>query len=227
MRVRSSHLIKPIRWKHRIVARVIHSLATAIGATWRLQIKDASGISQRENPLPPVIWIFWHNRVLAAPMVWRKCCPHRSGAVLTSASEDGAILAETMRLFGAQAVRGSSSKRGGAALLELEAVLKSGGDVVITPDGPRGPRYSMGVGASRLALKTGAAVQPVRFEFTACWRLPTWDGFAIPKPFSVVQAEFAPLVRAEAGEEVESLRLRLADSLRTAIMEKELSLPHH
>ncbi len=218
MSVRGAHLIKPVRLKHRVAARLAHALTKALGATWRLKVHDASGIGSLNKPLPPVIWIFWHNRVLVAPIAWHKCCPHRWGAVLTSASNDGAFLAETMRLFGAHAVRGSSSKRGGAALLELEEVLKRGGDVVITPDGPRGPRYSMSAGAARLALKSGAAVQPLRIEPEGCWRLSTWDGFAIPKPFTAVRVEFAPLVVAEPGEDPESLSCRLAESLRAGMI---------
>lgn len=218
MRVRAAHLVKPVRGRHRLAARAIHAVVSVLGASWRLRVQDESGITDAGDPLPSVIWIFWHNRVLAAPIVWKKCCPHRGGAVLTSPSDDGAILAEAMRLFGATAVRGSSSKRGGAALLELEAVLRSGQDVVITPDGPRGPRYAMSAGPAKLALRVGVAVQPVHIEPSACWRLRTWDGFAIPKPFSRVHVRFGPLVRPDEGGEVEALRLRLANALTSGMI---------
>src|SRR5690606_16823834 len=98
--------------------------------------EDRCGLLNGEAPRP-LIWIFWHNRILGVTMAKDRFIHDRFGAVLTSASRDGELLAAVMARFGVDAVRGSSSRRGGTALRELTALLRSGRDIVITPDGPR------------------------------------------------------------------------------------------
>lgn len=168
-----------------LIAFVIRTLAL----TLRFKIIDRTGISRGELK-SPVIWAFWHNRILMSTMVYRRACPERRGAVLTSPSKDGAILAEVMAKFNVDSVRGSSSRRGATALRELAAVMDGGGDVVVTPDGPRGPVYKLQPGIIKVAQMTGAPIVPVHTECSAFWELRSWDGFRIPKPFSTVTATF-------------------------------------
>src|SRR5690606_9214875 len=115
---------------------------------------------------------------------------HRKAVVLASASHDGAALASAMAVFGLGAVRGSSSRRGVAALIALKRALKSGVDVCITPDGPRGPRYGLQPGVVKLAASSGAPIIPIHVRFSSAWRLNTWDRFVLPKPFSRVHMIF-------------------------------------
>jgi lysophospholipid acyltransferase (LPLAT)-like uncharacterized protein len=79
---------------------------------------------------------------------------------LISASRDGDLLADGVKRFGYDVIRGSSSRLGASAILQLTEVLASARDVVITPDGPRGPVYELGPGIIFLAQKSGAAVVP-------------------------------------------------------------------
>jgi lysophospholipid acyltransferase (LPLAT)-like uncharacterized protein len=121
--------------------------------------------------------------------------PARKGAlVLTSASRDGAYLAEFVRNFGVGSVRGSTPRRGSAALLDLVRKLSEGYDICITPDGPRGPRYSLGPGAVLLAQLCKVPLMPLLIEYSSYWRLKSWDGFAIPKPFSKVEVTIMPFI---------------------------------
>jgi hypothetical protein len=106
---------------------------------------------------------------------------------LISASRDGDLLADAVRRFGYDVVRGSSSRLGASAILQLTQVLATGGDVVITPDGPRGPAYELGPGIIFLAQKSGAAVLPINLEYSRCWRLGSWDRFIVPRPFAKVR----------------------------------------
>jgi lysophospholipid acyltransferase (LPLAT)-like uncharacterized protein len=159
-----------------------------------------------------MIWTFWHNRIFALPVMYQKFIKTRSGAVLTSPSNDGAIIATTMKCFGVDAVRGSSSRGGLKALLSLKKWISNGFDVAITPDGPRGPRYRLAPGLIMLAQKTGAAILPIRVEYSSFWRLRSWDQFQIPKPFSKVTIIFEPLetidaLLDEAGFEKARLRI--------------------
>src|SRR5438034_2711925 len=113
------------------------------GRTLRYEIDDRAGVIGRpatEN----YIGALWHNRLLVFPLILRRFFPERHGAALISASRDGDLLADAVQRFGYDVVRGSSSRLGASAILQLGEVLASHGDVVITPDGPRGPAYELG-----------------------------------------------------------------------------------
>jgi lysophospholipid acyltransferase (LPLAT)-like uncharacterized protein len=154
--------------------------------TLRYEVDDHAGILGRpvtEN----YIGALWHNRLLIFPLVLRRFFPDRNGAALISASHDGDLLADAIRRFSYEVVRGSSSRLGTSAILQLADILASGRDVVITPDGPRGPVYELGPGIIFLAQKSGASVLPMNLEYSRCWRLESWDRFIIPQPFAKVR----------------------------------------
>ena len=156
------------------------------GRTLRYEIDDRAGVVGKpvsEN----YIGALWHNRLLISPLVLRRFFPQRHGAALISASRDGDLLADAVQRFGYDVIRGSSSRLGASAILQLTQVLASGGDVVITPDGPRGPAYELGPGIIFLAQKSGAPVLPMNLEYSHCWRLGSWDRFIVPQPFAKVR----------------------------------------
>jgi lysophospholipid acyltransferase (LPLAT)-like uncharacterized protein len=182
--------------------------------TLRYEVDDRADIvgkPVREN----YIAALWHNRLLLISFVLKKFLPQRPGAGLISASRDGDLIADLTRRFGFEVVRGSSSRLGASALRELENVLASGRDILITPDGPRGPAYELGPGIVFLAQKTGAAVVPINMEFSSCWRVNSWDGFILPRPFSKVRVIFGPAHRVRATsapEDFEAQRLSLQEA---------------
>ena len=98
-----------------------------------------------------------------------------------------------MRRFGIGSVRGSSSRRGSTALREMAAILAAGGDMAITPDGPRGPKYRLNPGVVKLAQITGAPIVPLHIAYSRYWEIRSWDAFRIPKPFARVTTTFGPL----------------------------------
>ncbi|MFT4546507.1 MAG: lysophospholipid acyltransferase (LPLAT)-like uncharacterized protein, partial [Verrucomicrobiales bacterium] len=161
----------------------------AVCLTLRFRVDDRAGIL-KDPPSGSLIWAFWHNRVFSLPYVYRKFLPTRQGAVLTSPSGDGEIIAQVMRNFGVDAVRGSSNKRAAAALRELVSWVKQENDIVITPDGPRGPRYQLQPGIIKVAQLTKTPVFPVHVRYSKCFRLKSWDAFMIPWPFSRVDVTF-------------------------------------
>jgi lysophospholipid acyltransferase (LPLAT)-like uncharacterized protein len=154
--------------------------------TLRYEIDDRRGVAG--SPVTEnYIGAIWHNRLLIFPLVLRRFFPNRDGAALISASRDGDLLADAIQRFGYDVVRGSSSRMGASAIRQLTEVLSSGRDVVITPDGPRGPAYELGPGIIFLAQKSGAAVLPMNLEYSRCWRLGSWDRFIVPRPFAKVR----------------------------------------
>lgn len=136
-----------------------------------------------------ILFIVWHNRLFIIPELYRR---FRSGSRifgLVSASRDGAWLASLFYLLGIGAIRGSGYFRAFGATRELLNVLAEGADIGITPDGSRGPVYRLRQGAILLAERANAPVLLVSARFEKSWRLHTWDGFYLPKPFSRVIIE--------------------------------------
>lgn len=134
-----------------------------------------------------MIFATWHNRLglcLEAYGKFHRSAPRNGLAAMVSASKDGGFLAAILERFRVIPVRGSSSRRGSQALLELTTLAQRGIDLAITPDGPRGPRYQVQDGVMALAQLTGLPIVP--FSYRAVWKveLKSWDRFQMPLPFS-------------------------------------------
>lgn len=169
------------------------------GSTLRLEADEPTRaiLEKRDEP---VVFALWHNRLFLAAEVYRR---HRHGrrlCALISASADGAWLAAYFSLLGMEAVRGSSSRLGRQAASGMIEALRAGRDGGITPDGPRGPRYEFKPGAVVMVRASGAALILLGCRFSSAWRLRSWDGFRLPRPFSTlhVRAEVvAPALLAQ------------------------------
>ena len=187
--------------------------------TVRLRFEDHIGFTDGRYA-KPVVMCFWHNRILGITLCHQRRYPHdkRSGVtVLTSPSRDGEIIAQVAHGLRMGAVRGSSSRRGSQSVRELVTIIEAGGDIAITPDGPRGPRYKLGPGAILVAQTSGAVLAPVHAHFSRCVRMKTWDGFIIPLPFSTVSVTVGDPIsipRELTPEEFETARLNLETLLK-------------
>lgn len=191
-------------------------IVRSVVATLRVRVHDRAGVLGGPSE-PRLIWAFWHNRFFVIPHLLNRYLSHRPGSALTSASKDGEILAAFLQRFHVRPIRGSSSRQGVAALLEMKRLIEEGYDVAITPDGPRGPRYHLNPGIITLAQKTGALVMPIVVRYSHFWRLKSWDAFEIPKPFAEVEITLLPLHRVAATEDNEAFereRARLEQILR-------------
>lgn len=172
---------------------VICLLIRIFFTTLRLHLKDHSGFT-KNPPDFPVIIALWHNRIFAVILAYLRKYPvdRRGLFILTSPSRDGEILTEVMATFCIGSIRGSTSRRGSQALLELTTKLQQGFDIAITPDGPRGPQYYLHPGLLLLARTTGARILPIHAHFSHAITLKSWDKFRIPLPFSRVDVIIAP-----------------------------------
>ena len=206
---------RPARWLIAVGFRVLQLWVR----TLRYEIDDRAGVVGKPAD-QNYIGALWHNRLLIFPFVLRRFFSNRHGAALISASRDGDLLADAITRFGFDVVRGSSSRLGASAILQLTDVLASGGDVVITPDGPRGPVYELGPGIIYLAQKSGAAVLPVNMEYSSCWRLKSWDRFILPRPFAKICVIIGQPHRVRSTNTVddfEAERLRLQDAMMALV----------
>ena len=136
------------------------------------------------------IYSFWHRCVFPAAYLWRNL----QIRVMTSQSFDGEYIARIIQKFGFVAVRGSSTRGGARALLEMRQELEQGRTMAFTIDGPRGPRYVAKPGPVLLARATGAPLAMFYIAAEHAWVLNTWDQFMIPKPFSKALMRTAKLI---------------------------------
>ena len=126
------------------------------------------------------IYVFWHDQMLLMGSFYQG----RSGKVLISNSEDGEIIARIMAQLGFGAVRGSSSRGGRAALKKMIEISRENFDIIITPDGPRGPRHKIKIGTAQLARLTRIPVVCASMAYSHGFRFASWDRFLLPFPFS-------------------------------------------
>jgi len=188
---------RPLKWHQRLLASVIYGLIRTVAATHRFRWEYHPEVLQKE--IGRVIFCIWHNRLPFSLLMYRHYAPRKGLpprlAAIVSASRDGGVVARILEHFGVEAVRGSSSRRGPQALLELTTLAARDYDLAITPDGPRGPRYEVQAGAVALAQLTGFPLVPSSYHLTWKLRLKSWDGFQIPLPFGRVVMKFGQPLR--------------------------------
>jgi lysophospholipid acyltransferase (LPLAT)-like uncharacterized protein len=207
-------------WYQRFAAWLLWILLNSVAATLRYRVRDPHGFMARKD-FGQAIYCIWHNRLALCMKIYFAfgIKRHQTAGLagLVSASRDGAFLSAVLKRFGVQPVRGSSSRRGAQALLELTTWAERGYDLAITPDGPRGPRYIVQDGAMSLAQITGLPVVPVSYFLKWKIQLKSWDGFQIPLPFSVCEVTAGKIFqvpREIADDGREELRKQLETELR-------------
>jgi len=134
----------------------------------------------------PVMFVFWHGQLL--PLIHY----HRGEniVVLVSEHDDGEYVTRVIERHGFGTVRGSSTRGGTKGLKGLVRVAREGRDLAVTPDGPKGPRGVLKPGALLAAQITGLPVVPIALTASAGYRLRSWDGFLVPRPFSTITIEY-------------------------------------
>jgi lysophospholipid acyltransferase (LPLAT)-like uncharacterized protein len=164
------------------IAAAGYRVAATLGATlrWRTEgLEHYDAIVQRGQQ--PVM-AFWHGRILPATIYFRR----RGIVVITSENFDGEWIAGIIERFGYGTARGSTSRGGRRALLQLVRDMTAGKPAGFTVDGPRGPARVAQPGAVWLAKATGNPVLPFHLEADRFWTVNSWDRTQIPKPFSTV-----------------------------------------
>lgn len=187
---------------------------------------------------PNMIIAAWHSTILLLPSGWNRIIRRwpqqkKPTAMLISLSKDGEPVAKAIKHLGLQAVRGSSNnkkkshnKGGMKALSEALGILKDGGGVCITPDGPRGPAEKAQNGPIIMALRSQAPILPYAIVSAPAKRLQTWDKFRIPRPFTRGAVVFGQAIIPDKAIDRETLRQQLEDNLNTATRRaEELSNP--
>ncbi len=156
-----------------------------------------------------MIYAFWHAHILVPSYVGRNL----GVKVLISQHRDGEYVAQVVRRLGNDVARGSTTRGGARALLNMiKKVKEEKVSLAITPDGPKGPRFIVQSGVIMLGQKTRYPIIPVMVHHSKCWELPSWDRFCIPKPFSKVVLTYGDPVMVPPRlnkSEVEDYRVSL------------------
>lgn len=188
-----------------------YPLVRALGRTWRWRVDGGARYDELMHAGRPPILALWHGRILPATVYWRD----RGIVAMTSQNFDGEWIARLMGQFGFRAARGSTSRGGSRALVQMRRELAAGHAVAFTVDGPRGPACVAQPGAVWLAAATGHPVLPFHIETDRGWRTRSWDRGVVPKPFSTVAIAIGEPLQANgtADGEIETARRDLESRL--------------
>ena len=171
----------------------------------------------------PFVLAFWHGRQF--PLVYA----YRGGKVrvLVSRSRDGELIHRPLVCSGNGTVRGSTSRGGSDAYKELVRLTREGTVPAFTPDGPRGPAYTVAPGVVSLARATGAWILPIISSAFPAWRSRGWDSFMVPRPFGTCAIAFGRPIEAPADDSSEafsSCQMRLTDELNRIMEGADLAV---
>ena len=142
----------------------------------------------------PFIMACWHGELLMIPYAYNKYKKTPNVKLLISDHFDGSLIAKTLGHFGFGTIRGSSTRNAARALLAAIKELKSGGDLGITPDGPKGPRHEVADGIVVMAQKAKVKIVLVEIKASSYWQLGSWDEFVIPKPFGLISYYISDMI---------------------------------
>jgi lysophospholipid acyltransferase (LPLAT)-like uncharacterized protein len=189
-------------------------------ATLRYRVSEPDRTALLDASVPTVL-VIWHNRILTSPGIRRNFRNKRRISAIISASRDGALISAFIGMLGIDSCRGSSSKRAAVVAMELLDELKTGNDIAVTPDGPRGPLYTFHEGAAALALMAGAPVILVCPVVKHGMRFNSWDGFYLPWPCTKIEMRARRFLPAELPQN----RAECALFLRKVMLDLTEDLP--
>jgi len=203
-----------------------------IKATTRWEVRHEERVAGIVAGRKGVIALTWHSRFLMLTAAWEP--DFQLPYVMISRSRDGAVVAATCRALKLQTLRGSARKSGKAKGGEAAAAgavtaIRSGGCVVITPDGPRGPRQRLGDGPLRLARATGAPLMPCTFSVARRKQFDSWDRFVLPKPFGkglILWGTPVSVPFDTSDADMESIRMGIETEMNALLAEADIELGH-
>lgn len=172
--------------RERRLGRLAAGFIRLLRATVRIRFEDDAIVRRWEAEGRNFILAFWHRHLLLMRYAYRG----RRMTVLMSKSRDGELMAQTMSRLGIEAARGSTSRAGTAGLRELVRAARSGSDLAMTPDGPRGPALKAQPGIVTAAALTGLPIVPVAIEARPARRLSSWDRLMLPLPGARVRVVY-------------------------------------
>ena len=191
------------------------ALVRLLGVTWRVREVGTTHAATRRGAAGGVLFALWHEHMLPLIFIRRG----RGVTLLISQHRDGELITRVVKRLGFRVVRGSTSRGGFRALIELARLGQAGGELAITPDGPRGPRRAAQIGGLIIAQRSGIALIPASLAAHPVKRLASWDRFMIPWPFARIVVGYGEALRVPAGIKAETLEREWVPRLNRAMEE--------
>jgi lysophospholipid acyltransferase (LPLAT)-like uncharacterized protein len=213
-------------WRVRLRVTVIGALLAAVlrvlYLTLRVRWSDTADVLERHARGERFVFASWHDGIVLLPLVMVRVPSRLRPRVLLSWHRDAELAAQAVRRFGVRATRGSSTRGRIGAMRGLLAAHRAGDDLVVVPDGPRGPRGEVKPGLVLIGRATGAPIVPVALAATPRRRLRSWDRMQVPLPFAQVAIRFGMPV--DVGDGGEAARARVQAAMDAAVVEAEHAL---
>ena len=212
------------RLQARLIAAAGYPLIAALGATFRWRAEGAANYQRVLDDGRQPIMAFWHGRILPATVYFRR----RGIVVITSENFDGEWIAGIIERFGYGTARGSTSRGGVRALVQLKRDMAAGKPAGFTLDGPRGPAKVAQPGAIWLAKATGNPIVPFHIESDRYWTAHSWDRTQVPKPWATVAIAIGEPMAIDADADARAIedgrraleeRLHALEQRATALLE--------
>ncbi|CAN5382788.1 lysophospholipid acyltransferase family protein [soil metagenome] len=198
-------------WQRRLVIRFAglagYLLTALLGKLTRCEVEGWEHLDGILAAGQQPVLVFWHDRILLATYYFR----HKSIVVLSSKSFDGEYTARLIQRFGFGAIRGSSSRGGSGAIVEMIKMGRNGYPAGFTVDGPRGPRYKVKTGPVLVAKKTGNPMLPFMVEARRYWALRSWDRLQIPWPFARAKVIIGKPIYVDPKSDDSEMERKLAE----------------
>jgi len=193
-----------------ILVELLHAYLLFTGWTSRRIFKGPRPLEELIPNDRKLIYVFWHNRIFYFTYLYRD----QGVAVPISLHRDGRLIGRVARKLGHRVIDGSTSRGGAAALSAMIAALKNGRSIAVTPDGPRGPKYSLREdGIFYAALKTGAPIMAAAWSAKKTVQFNSWDGFLLPLPFTTFYVVMAEELRVTSEEDIPRVKEELKRTL--------------
>jgi len=195
-----------------LIPPIVYLLMRIIWFSTRKQFHGMKNISDLQH-----VCVTWHGELFMATQAYRKVHKKHPASAVISSHFDGALIADTLKFLNIRPLRGSTRKGAKQVLLQAFKSIKSKEEVLITPDGPKGPRHCMHDGAIGIALKSNLPIFVMNYTASRYWQLGSWDKFVIPKPFSKVDF-YMQSVSLEGMELAEAKTYLLEKMLKNTIV---------
>ncbi len=204
--------------KFSLVAHLCSGLIRLVGLTSKINYIRPEILEDFLFQKKPFILAFWHNRqfFLAYPKA------HHGISVLVSQSKDGEYIARAVKNLGINSIRGSSSRGGVKALTDMMRILRKGGKLAITPDGPRGPIFEVQPGVIHIAQKTGVAIIPACCSYARKKIFKSWDLYQVPSPFNKIFVSYGTPLYFSKEETFETASQRIKKALDELTQQTDL-----
>lgn len=208
----------PVSWKHALGSTLAWWYTVFLGWTTRIYFFKTQQAKELEESGQGIIYAAWHNQqlFLLYPYKGQKI------AALISQSSDGEYIARVLPHFGMVAVRGSTTRGGARALIKLLQAIRKGYRPMLTPDGPRGPIYTVQPGILFLAKKTGLPIIPVGTALSHKFKAGSWDKMRVPLPFGKTALTYGKAIWVKSEEDFPRAAAELQAELNRCSDESEL-----